>query len=520
MSASDTLHRHELSHHAPAGEGGNDRTHRITVKTFRACFSCATARVRCSGGMPCGRCETRSLECQYPTKRRSKAKLRNETLPGVSSAEMHERDLQTTQASPPRLSVDNATTHHLMSFSVNGVCESQPSPKDLTNTRLRSPETDHLSGRKGTFTRASDLQRYTGSSGGRPVAGYISAQRLQPCNTMSNFKNFNLDMASPEAGRDQEMALNFGHPSFDQSMLSALNWLPDDLLSGTSHDQAQHGLHPQQWSQPAVQDSHASCMAWQPPSIQNSQTSPSTSESVSRATPGHLSLGTGWRSPRRYSHVAGETSSQGRSVVSGKRPADYSVNHNGAHLSNNPGSQTSWSTPESNTSSERPLDKRSVHQFAFPNMHELQIRNIPDHLVHSFRPIEASTYNKIHRNFLLLCRNDNPFFSKFESENFPSVDDCNRYLVCYFHSFQAIYSLIHLPSFDPNRCHWILTLAVVAIGSHCSEIREADRCTAAFHELIRRAIFCEVGSFATVSLYISHLFDRKKSLITPDLPST
>ncbi|KAF4765051.1 hypothetical protein HAV15_003149 [Penicillium sp. str.  len=73
FSRTDTLHRHELSHHAP-GTGGKDRTHRITVKTFRACFSCATARVRCSGGTPCGRCDTRSLECQYPTQRRSKAK--------------------------------------------------------------------------------------------------------------------------------------------------------------------------------------------------------------------------------------------------------------------------------------------------------------------------------------------------------------------------------------------------------------------------------------------------------------
>lgn len=71
---SDTRHRHEMSHHSLRFDGGRDRAHRITVKTFRACFKCARARVRCSGGAPCIRCDNRSLECQYPTERRSKSK--------------------------------------------------------------------------------------------------------------------------------------------------------------------------------------------------------------------------------------------------------------------------------------------------------------------------------------------------------------------------------------------------------------------------------------------------------------
>ncbi|KAI2930256.1 transcriptional regulator family: Fungal Specific TF and C2H2 zinc finger [Aspergillus niger] len=85
FSRTDTLHRHELSHHNAGMEGGKDRTHRITVKTFRACYKCAIARVRCSGGSPCARCESRSLECQYPTERRSKAKTRKETQPSFTN---------------------------------------------------------------------------------------------------------------------------------------------------------------------------------------------------------------------------------------------------------------------------------------------------------------------------------------------------------------------------------------------------------------------------------------------------
>lgn len=81
-----------MSHHTSAGEWDKDRPHRITVRTFRVCFSCATARVRCGGGVPCGRCETRSLECQYSTKRRSKTKIRNGTVQGSPAPAKDERE--------------------------------------------------------------------------------------------------------------------------------------------------------------------------------------------------------------------------------------------------------------------------------------------------------------------------------------------------------------------------------------------------------------------------------------------
>lgn len=493
--ASDTLHRHELSHHTPSGEGGSDRTHRITVKTFRACFSCATARVRCSGGVPCGRCGIRSLKCEYPTKRRSKAKLRNESLQGLSSAKMHKQEVQMTLSPSPRLGVDHAGTHQMTSFSVNGMSESQPSPEGSTNTRPHPRELHHLLERQGSSTRASELQPYTTLPSVEPAAAYTSAGRPQPHESMSNLKSLSHGMARSGIAHGAEAALNFEHPSFDQPGLSTQNWLLDDFLTTTTHDQAKRGLS-SHWSQSAVSNSHTNRREWQLPPIQGGQTSPPTFQSISLTRPKHLPQGTGLRSPRRYSHVAAETS-QRRSVGYPKYPADCSVNQIDADFSNTRGSQIPWpTTPVANASFEQPPDERSSHQFAFPSVHQCHIGNVPDLLIHSVRPIEASTYNQIYQNFLLLCRNRNPIFSKFESETFPSPGDCNSYLVSYFHSFQAVYPLIHLPSFHPNRSHWILTLAIVAIGCHYSEIRETDQCTAAFHELIRRAILCEVGSLS------------------------
>ncbi|OAL30104.1 hypothetical protein AYO20_08907 [Fonsecaea nubica] len=76
FARSDTLLRHEKSHHSTEDRGP---IHRVTTGTFRACHACAAARSRCSGGSPCGRCNLRQLECVYPNKRR-KTSLSTDSL--------------------------------------------------------------------------------------------------------------------------------------------------------------------------------------------------------------------------------------------------------------------------------------------------------------------------------------------------------------------------------------------------------------------------------------------------------
>lgn len=525
--------------------------HRITVKTFRACFSCAAARVRCSGGIPCGRCETRSLECQYPTKRRSKARVRNGTSPELPSADMHERELQIPQPSSPQLSgqhaepmqVDHAVSQPMLHFSVKGVNESQPPLEASTNPLPHSMEAHSPSERKGFIARASDSQLYSASSSAGSLAALSDADRRQQHNEISSTnmsklywidsaagvasgtRDLKLDRTSAgvnnetDVTRDQEMSIEFDTSFFDQSMLSTLNWLPSEFVAGTSHDQAQPGIH-SHWSPSAVSNTHAARLAWQPPLIHNGQTSPSITENVSLAPSGHFSLGTDIGGPRQYSHVAGESSPRPGSIVSAKRSTDYCVGDSGAQLPKYRKNQVPLSTPGTVAGSVQPLDEHSAHQFAFPSVYDLHAKNVSDQAAHSVRLIDTPTHSNIYRNFLLLCRNDNPFFKEFESEKFPSADDCNRYLACYFHSFHAVAPLFHLPTFDPNRCHWILTLAIVAIGCHYSGIQETDQCTAAFHEMIRRAICFEVRYFISffftfLSSSVSHaILDRKKGLFT------
>lgn len=55
---SDTLQRHEVIH---------DESHNQTKpKGARACFECASAKVKCNNNLPCARCTSKALDCKYP----------------------------------------------------------------------------------------------------------------------------------------------------------------------------------------------------------------------------------------------------------------------------------------------------------------------------------------------------------------------------------------------------------------------------------------------------------------------
>lgn len=76
------LQRHVINHDS---EGANKRqkvagTSRARVT--RACIACAESKLKCEGGEPCQRCQTRGTSCRYksPTKRSSvAASTRNST---------------------------------------------------------------------------------------------------------------------------------------------------------------------------------------------------------------------------------------------------------------------------------------------------------------------------------------------------------------------------------------------------------------------------------------------------------
>jgi hypothetical protein len=300
-----------------------------------------------------------------------------------------------------------------------------------------------------------------------------------------------IDMAM---SNDPEVALEFDASLFDHSMISTINWLPNELLSGTPIDKTRPTPISSQYDQSFGPETYFSRTAWQLPVIQAGQISPLNPEPVSQTHSLHVPLGN-MESPDQFPHALSEASPHTESVDSSKRPADYYVDGAGSRLPKYRKKHAPWSN-----SSVEPTDiarqlllEDSGQRFDFPIISEFQTDQITEDVVHFGQSIESSTYEEIYRHFLSLCRHENPFFEVFESERFPTVDECNWFVAFFFDSFQAVYPILHLPTFDPNTCHWLLTMSIVALGCHFARMPEMEQCTAALHELIRRGIYVEVG---------------------------
>ncbi|KGO74320.1 Transcription factor, fungi [Penicillium italicum] len=503
FSRTDTLHRHGLSHHAP-GTGGKDRTHRITVKTFRACFSCATARVRCSGGAPCGRCDTRSLECQYPTERRSKAKDRRDSR--------QEAEPQNDNLKPMHRDLNAASSQS--QFSIHLQNESTSS-KDSLNDVSSTPGSDYtkrIPSNAHTIADASNSRFYFPN-------GVRETPETVPPGVYPGEINptYDAEMRDVQPGLnpagDIEMtmadnpSLEFDPTLFDQSILSAINWLPGELLSGTPNGHAQSSGVSSQYTQSVGPSTYFSRTAWQRPVISAGNLRSLHPEKVSQTPSAHVSLGNNIGSPNQYSHGISEPSPHPESVHSAKGSADYFVDGAPSRLPKYAKKHTPWSSEsvEPVNIGRQLLIEDDEHRFSFPIISELRTDQISEDITRFAQRIETSTYNEIYRHFVKLCCNETPFFEVFESERFPTADECNQFIIFFFDSFQAVYPILHLHRFDPNTSHWLLTLSIIALGCHVSHISEMDQCTTAFHELIRRGIYLEVRKVALLPFTVFRL---------------
>ncbi|OQE10169.1 hypothetical protein PENVUL_c004G09538 [Penicillium vulpinum] len=290
-----------------------------------------------------------------------------------------------------------------------------------------------------------------------------------------------------------EAPLGFDPAFFDHSMLSTINWLPGELLSGDPKSHTQSAGVSSQYTQSLSPGAYFPRPAWQPPVISVEQNSPFQPDRISQTPSVHVSLGKNMGSPNRYPPGISEPSPHTESVGSAKGSADFYVDGAPSRLPKYGKKHAPWSS-----SSAEPVDigrqllfEDGEHRFNFPIISELRTDQISEDITRVVQRIETSTYDEIYRHFVQLCCNETPFFEAFESERFPTADECNQFIIFFFDSFQAVYPILHLPNFNPNTSHWLLTLSIIALGCHVSHISEIEQCTTTLHELIRRGIYLE-----------------------------
>lgn len=270
----------------------------------------------------------------------------------------------------------------------------------------------------------------------------------------------------------------------DEPNTSTINWLPNDLYrNGTNRED----LRSDALAQDPQTGGSLSQTVWLPPVVGTGPIKPSLDKSICQAPPRDFSTS---GNPQELDNLTQDTtqppvqSSTKRLTddCMGDAPPPSKYHRIQSLLSRQPkNSVNALSYSEYETS-------ECAHgHFSFPAIHE---SHTPDEQSVIDFPIEPSTYDSIYRSFVQLCCADSLFYFKFDSTSFLPVNALSSFIRVYFEAFQPIYPIFHAPTYNPNRTHWSVILAMSAIGCQASGFRE---CTAAMNEFLRRAIAVEVN---------------------------
>ncbi|KAL3464201.1 fungal-specific transcription factor domain-containing protein [Aspergillus heterothallicus] len=521
FSRTDTLHRHELSHHTGGTDGGKDRTHRITVKTFRACFKCALARVRCSGGIPCTRCENRSLDCQYPTERRSKAKTHRDSVHTIPL----ERDNGPPSTSFPSLSTQDARVslkdddelsvfrpgYQMGQFQLQ-ITGSQNAPMPSTDD-LAAQNTTEAEGESQLVTSPSlvradltavpeTLPQQFSSFASANAPFYSQFQTPNPLTVDQNsqtVENSQVEFSRPghsvpgvPSGRNRHTQLGLSQSLLGQSAVSTINWLSNDLFLESAPEQSLTSgptAHP---FQTGVFDSSLNQTTWLPPVINTEPHASSLSGSLSQTPSGTTSLVGDVESPGRF--VRGLRQQSLSHPGPSKRPTEYNTDEPAERLHKQRRKHSSWSgqTTESLEIFLKFQNSNAKPHFTFPASQDVNGEQFANNNNASVNcNLDPATYDQLYDAFSRLCCQESFLYPKFESDNFPDMQMISGFLQHYFIFYHPLYPMLHGPSFDPNKCHWILILALAAMGSHSAGVCEQNGTVTAFHEFLRRSLLVE-----------------------------
>jgi hypothetical protein len=140
----------------------------------------------------------------------------------------------------------------------------------------------------------------------------------------------------------------------------------------------------------------------------------------------------------------------------------------------------------------------------FPAFKFSETGDIPE--VAENKQIPQSSYTEIIESFAYTC-SATSHYAKFYDAAFPSRQMLSQCIQLYRDNFESILPFIHPATFDVSSSHWLLILAMAAVGSHYLEIENSEGFTVAIHEFLRRAIETVVTSSIPLFCHNSLLTD-------------
>lgn len=518
FARSDTLHRHELSHEA----NGGGPIHQTPDRSFRACFRCATARVRCSGEAVCARCQNRGLDCEYPSKRRKKSTAPNaQGLEGISPSD--DDSHPTADYSDPDMMQPRAAQAIPRSMDVTTM--SQPTEYNSeANTGLRT----------NVFNASADsnlnaLQHNSATIGSAHPPNSVSGlQQRHDSIVFPIADGVNSGwyastgsqqiMSSGQPGSEPAYAgqLDAHTPGFDQDFFNqSLNWIPLSVFPspyGPDMEEAFQYVFPpfstqQEAPGPGLPSNASVIMS--PPKHYSPRTYPPEQAGATQVSMPATSPASTEQTPASGTSEA----SSSRVYRDGTATRDPTNRKSGRKSS-----KTSKGTPQFSRRSWQ--ETRDTSSFAFPHVDDVaDAWRVPEHTA----PLSAETHQMIKRYFIQLCAGSSSVFEPFESDFFPSARTVNACIQLYFEHFHKGFPLVHKPTFLPSglsQPHWLLLLAVAAIGSNYADVAESADFREAFQEFLRRATSLMAEVYRTQDLFIPIAQARLLNLVALATSST
>jgi hypothetical protein len=512
FARSDTLHRHELSHEA----NGGGPVHQTTDRSFRACFRCATARVRCSGEAICTRCQSKGLDCAYPNKRRKKSTTSNaQDLEGVSPSDDGDRSTaeypdqgilaqQRAAQSIPRTTNPPTSTH---STDYNDGAETRMRT-DVFNATV-DPNMGTLQHQSAQVAAAhqqpsvsSIQQRH--DSVVFPMTDGVTSGWYGSSGPQAMLSADQSGAGPPFVGQVDDQTPGFDQDFFNQS----LNWIPLSVFPspyGPDMEEAFQYVFP---PFPTQQETPGPGL----PSNASVIMSPPTHYSprhLHQDHSGSANANMAATSPTSTEQTPASATSEGSSSkayrdATGLRDQNY-------RKSGRKSSKSSKGTPQFSRRSWQ--ERRNTSSFAFPHVDDvIDAWRVPEHTV----PLSAETHQIIKRYFIQLCAGGSSVFEPFESDSFPSLRTVNACIQLYFEHFHKGFPLVHKPTFlglGFPQPHWLLLLAVAAVGSNYADVAESADFREAFQEFLRRATSLIAEVYRVHDLFIQIAQARLLNLV-------
>ena len=464
FARSDTLLRHEKSHHGTEDRGP---VHRVTNGTFRACSACASARSRCSGGFPCGRCNIRKIDCVYPNKRR-KAGPDGQVLKFDGS---QVQDMAFTTRHDIRFAATHATP---ISNSTNA--EATPTPSQLAGPL-------HAFGDQSVYQdgiHSESMDSHHNEALPTPAAFARVQSHPSQINSGQHYSDSSL---SGHFQPDFNVA-HYDYTSFDEP----INWIPISQYPSPFENEFEHDLSflfPPMLDSAAINLDYSAGITYDTSTQLYKENQPSARLDAQGSSEGHSFPGS------LIGHVQSPASSS-----SNEHPSTKSSTSS-AELSERRKRRKSSYAPDNFT---KPRIEK--HGFGFPDLPLLEAVNPDNSGPHPY--CSRPKYDAIYDAFQRLCV-ETKSARPFRSSNFPGHDVLNHCIDLYFENFHNSFPLLHRPTFG-TKAEWITLLAVTALGSTFLKEIYADELRDAFQEFLLRAtlFYADTVAESTLDLSLAH----------------